>query len=56
MSRVKGLEDLGLSVHGVGKIILPLQEAQVRELIAASRQAPYGKGSETIVDTAVRNT
>ena len=25
-------------------------------LIAQSHQAPYGKGSETIVDTAVRNT
>ncbi|KAK3303296.1 uncharacterized protein B0T15DRAFT_513491 [Chaetomium strumarium] len=46
MAEIQGFEDLGLSVHGVGKINLPLQE----------EQAPYGKGSDTIVDTAVRNT
>ncbi|KAK4150553.1 hypothetical protein C8A00DRAFT_36858 [Chaetomidium leptoderma] len=47
---------MGLFVHGVGDIKLPLQEDQARQLIAQSRQAPFGKGSETIVDTAVRNT
>ncbi|KAF6809483.1 2og-fe oxygenase superfamily protein, partial [Colletotrichum sojae] len=46
----------GLSVRDVGPITFPLGEAQARSLIAAARQAPYGRGSETIVDTSVRNT
>ena len=46
----------GLVVEDVGLIHLPLQEAQAKQIIAKARQAPYGKGSETIVDTSVRNT
>jgi hypothetical protein len=46
----------GLVVQDVGPIRLPLQEAQAKQMIAKARQAPYGKGSETIVDTSVRNT
>jgi hypothetical protein len=40
----------------VGNIRMPLEENQAKELIALSRQAPYGKRAETIVDTSVRNT
>lgn len=47
---------LGLHVDGVGNVAVPLQEEQARQLIAQCRQAPFGKGSETIVDTSVRNT
>ncbi|KAK1760379.1 hypothetical protein QBC47DRAFT_366986 [Echria macrotheca] len=44
-------------VHDVGHIAgFPLQETVARDLIAKARQAPYGKGSETFVDTSVRNT
>lgn len=44
-------------VHDVGNIAgFPLQEAAARQLIEKARQAPYGKGSETFVDTSVRNT
>ncbi|KAI0148466.1 hypothetical protein GGR57DRAFT_505256 [Xylariaceae sp. FL1272] len=52
------LDDLepGLFVRDGGDISLPLTPPQVRQLIEKSRQAPYGKGSETIVDTSVRNT
>jgi hypothetical protein len=46
----------GLVVEDVGPVNLPLQEAQAKQMIAKARQAPYGKGSETIVDTSVRNT
>lgn len=46
----------GLHVDGVGDISMPLNETQARQLIAKARQAPYGKGGETIVDTSVRNT
>lgn len=47
---------LGLAVDGVGTIDWPLQEAQARQIIEKARQAPYGKGEATIVDTSVRNT
>ncbi|KAK7432252.1 hypothetical protein QQZ08_001197 [Neonectria magnoliae] len=46
----------GLFVDGVGDITMPLGESQARQLIASASQAPFGKGSDTIVDTAVRNT
>lgn len=46
----------GIVVDGVGEIEMPLSESQARQIIAAARQAPYGKGSETLVDTSVRNT
>ncbi|GFP51853.1 hypothetical protein TASIC1_0001000500 [Trichoderma asperellum] len=45
-----------LFVNDVGDISLPLSEFQACQLIAKARQAPYGKGSATIVDTTVRNT
>jgi hypothetical protein len=44
----------GLEVEGIGPIGLPLGEAQARELIKRCSQAPYGKGTETLVDTQVR--
>lgn len=46
----------GLFVHDVGDVAMPLSESQASQLIAKARQAPYGRGSDTIVDTAVRNT
>ncbi|KAM0558470.1 hypothetical protein ACHAPJ_004660 [Fusarium lateritium] len=50
------LGDLGISVDGIGEISLPLGEPHARQIITKARQAPYGKGSDTIVDTSVRNT
>jgi hypothetical protein len=44
----------GLEVHGVGSIGTPISPADARRLIAQATQAPYGRGEETIVDTAVR--
>jgi len=44
----------GLVVEGLGMLRLPLGESQARELVARCRQAPYGKGAQTLVDTAVR--
>lgn len=49
-------EDPYLFVNDVGPIRLPLSELQAKELVKKSHQAPFGKGSETIVDTSVRNT
>lgn len=45
-----------LEVTGVGSISLPLLPLQAKELIAVAEQAPYGRGGETVVDTAVRRT
>ena len=44
----------GLEVAGVGPVGLPLTAAQTPELVGRCRQAPYGKGEETLVDTNVR--
>ena len=46
----------GLNVHGLGIKCLPLSEREAVELAKACHQAPFGKGSETIIDTDVRNT
>jgi len=45
-----------LEVEGVGPIALPLLPAQAEALVAGAEQAPYGRGSETLVDTSVRRT
>ncbi|NCF17798.1 MAG: hypothetical protein GWP63_06110 [Haliea sp.] len=44
----------GLVVEGLGTLRLPLGKTQARKLIGSCRQAPYGKGTQTLVDTAVR--
>jgi len=44
----------GLQVDKVGAIRLPLGSTQARKLIRECSQAPYGKGTETLVDTDVR--
>jgi hypothetical protein len=44
----------GLEVAGLGPIGLPLTAHQAKELKAHCKQAPYGKGEETLVDTSVR--
>jgi hypothetical protein len=46
----------GLWIKGAGTIGLPLSERDAQAIIAASHQAPYGKGSETLVDVNVRKT
>lgn len=48
--------DPQIKVQDVGAIILPLQESQARQMIEHAQQAPYGRGSETLVDISVRNT
>lgn len=44
----------GLDVKGLGPVTLPLNRTQAKKLIQCCRQAPYGQGSDTIVDTDVR--
>ena len=47
---------LGIEVDGIGLVGLPLSDAQAKILAARCEQAPFGRGSKTIVDTCVRNT
>ena len=46
----------GLYVECLGPIGLPLTASDARRLVAIRHQAPFGRGSETIVDTSVRRT
>ncbi len=48
--------DPGLAVDGLGAVALPLKRGMGKKLIAACKVAPYGKGTETLVDTNVRST
>ncbi len=46
----------GLFIQGVGNVGLPLSDRDAKLIIGASHKAPFGKGSETIVDENVRKT
>ncbi|KAK5134948.1 hypothetical protein LTR08_005899 [Meristemomyces frigidus] len=48
--------DPRLVVDGLGPLQLPLTEGDARRIIAKSHQAPFGHGTRTIVDQAVRRT
>ena len=45
-----------LEVDGVGPVALPLLPVQAEQFVAVAERAPYGRGEETLVDTAVRRT
>ena len=49
-------EGADVSIDGVGKIKLPMRTVDVKRLFPVAVQAPYGKRTETIVDTNVRDT
>ena len=44
-----------IAVDGVGVLSFPVPDTQVRALMAAAERAPYGRGPDTVVDTAVRD-
>ncbi|MDP1797603.1 MAG: 2OG-Fe(II) oxygenase [Planctomycetaceae bacterium] len=44
----------GLDVASLGTVALPLEKRQAAALKKLARQAPYGKGARTLVDTDVR--
>ncbi len=46
----------GLEVEGLGSMRLPLGKTQARKLAKLCHQAPYGKGTETVIDLDVRRT
>lgn len=45
-----------MQVDGIGKLKLPLSHAGAESLKAVCEQAPFGRGTSTVVDTRVRNT
>ncbi len=45
-----------LEIEGVGPIALPLLPVQAEQIKSVAEQAPYGRGTETLVDTEVRRT
>ncbi|KAF7302156.1 hypothetical protein MIND_00782500 [Mycena indigotica] len=45
-----------LDLEDIGLVGLPLSPAMARSVIGKCRQAPFGKGERTIVDTEVRDT
>lgn len=45
----------GLEVDDIGEISYPINELQAKALIKVAHKAPFGKGSETIVDNTVRS-
>lgn len=42
----------GLEVEKVGEVALPLEKGQAQSLKKQAHQAPYGKGTETLVARA----
>lgn len=46
----------GIHVQDLGLLHLPLGADQARALASRCRQAPFGKGAQTFVDTSVRRT
>lgn len=54
-SGVKKLHSPGLYINGVGEIGMPIAPIMAKEMIKVAHKAPFGKGSETILDTNVRS-
>lgn len=48
--------DPGIEVDDLGAVELPLKRGMAKRLVALCRVAPYGKGTQTLVDRKVRNT
>ena len=46
----------GIVVEDVGPVRVPLSIDDANALIRCSRKAPFGKGTETLIDEAVRRT
>ena len=46
----------GLLVDGIGPIAVPLTDTTAKALVERCEKAPFGKGSEKIVDVEYRNT
>jgi len=45
----------GLTITGIGRVAFPLLPAQANEIARVARQAPYGRGEQTLLDRQVRD-
>jgi 2OG-Fe(II) oxygenase superfamily len=43
-----------VNIDGVGLLSFPIPDSQIRDIVKRADRAPYGRGRETILDTAVR--
>ncbi len=50
------VSDPGIQIEGLGEMPFPLKARHVKQIEPFTQQAPYGKGTQTVVDTSVRNT
>ncbi len=48
--------DPGIEIEGLGALQLPMKPKVAKALVAACQVAPYGKGTQTLVNKEVRNT
>ena len=48
--------DPGLFVDGIGNVGLPLTSSDAQQIMTLGKQAPFGRGSDTFVDTSFRKT
>jgi hypothetical protein len=48
--------DPSIEVEGLGAITIPLKRTTAKALVASCQIAPYGKGTQTLVNKKVRNT
>jgi len=53
---IPGCPNPGLDVDGVGRVALPLTNQTASLIASVGDQAPCGRGTETILDTTVRDT
>lgn len=54
----KGTRDFilpGLEINGLDELSFPINKIQVESLIKIAHKAPFGKGSETILDNTIRS-
>lgn len=45
----------GLEVEGIGELSYPINDVQAKALISEAHKAPFGKGSQTVLDNSVRS-
>ncbi len=45
----------GLEIAGIGELAYPINEVQAKALIGVAHKAPFGRGSETVLDNKVRS-
>ncbi|CAO1599662.1 hypothetical protein XANCAGTX0491_003377 [Xanthoria calcicola] len=56
LGKVPGDVSTGLSISRIGRIAFPLIDYQAKQIIEVCHKAPFGRGSETVVDENVRKT